>query len=108
MIWRAPPMSALAWPLAAGHMLKVTDIEGGQSGDVFAVAADDVSDGLSNGHIFDYSGTIRLSAGSVLYSRKSANLVNFARPCPRSCPGRNMRLPAQRGSARARTASVTT
>jgi uncharacterized protein YcgI (DUF1989 family) len=31
MIWRVPPMSALAWPLAAGHMLRVTDIEGGQT-----------------------------------------------------------------------------
>jgi uncharacterized protein YcgI (DUF1989 family) len=44
-----PAMSGMAWQLAAGTLLKVVDVEGGQTGDVFAVAADDLEDGLSNG-----------------------------------------------------------
>jgi uncharacterized protein len=41
------------------------------------VAADDVEDGQSNGRTFDMGGTIRLSAGSVLYSRRSRPLLRI-------------------------------
>jgi uncharacterized protein len=71
------PMSGRAWAVEAGSLLKIVDVEGGQSGDVFAVAADDLADGLSNGRTFDYGGTVRLSAGSVLYSRRSRPLLRI-------------------------------
>jgi hypothetical protein len=41
-------------------------MEASQSGDLFAVAADDVEDGQSNGRTSDMGATIRLSAGLVL------------------------------------------
>lgn len=66
-----PPNSGLAWPVSAGRFLKIVDVEGSQSGDLFAVAADDMQDGQSNGRTFDMGGTIRFSTGSVLYSRRS-------------------------------------
>jgi len=71
------PMSGLAWSVAAGSLLRIVDAEGGQSGDVFAVAADDLTDGQSNGRSFDYGGTVRLSTGSVLYSRRSRPLLRI-------------------------------
>jgi uncharacterized protein len=40
-----PPMSGMAWRVAAGSRVRVVDVEGGQSGDVFAVAADDRTTG---------------------------------------------------------------
>jgi len=72
-----PPMSGMAWRVDAGSLLKVVDVDGGQSGDVFAVAADDLEDGLSNGRTFDYGGTIHLSTGSRLYSRRSRPLLTI-------------------------------
>jgi uncharacterized protein YcgI (DUF1989 family) len=77
MVELVPPMSGRAWRLAAGDLVRVVDVAGGQSGDVFAVAADDPADGLSNGRTFDYGGTIRLSTGSVLYSRRSRPLLRI-------------------------------
>jgi hypothetical protein len=72
-----PPRSGKAWRLGAGQLLRITDIEGGQSGDLFAVAADDPQDGQSNGRTFDMGGTIRLTTGSVLYSRRSRPLLRI-------------------------------
>ncbi len=69
--------SGRAWRLSAGSRLKIIDVEGGQSGDLFAVAADDLADGQSNGRTFDYGGTIRLTTGSVLYSRRSRPLLKI-------------------------------
>jgi uncharacterized protein len=71
------PMSGLAWPVSAGSLLRVIDVQGGQTGDVFAVAADDLEDGLSNGRTFDYGDSIRVSTGSVLYSRRSRPLLRI-------------------------------
>lgn len=69
--------SVKAWRLNSGDLLKITDIEGGQTGDVFAVAADDLADGQSNGRSFDYGGTIRLTTGSTIYSRRSRPLLKI-------------------------------
>jgi uncharacterized protein YcgI (DUF1989 family) len=71
------PMSGRAWRVEAGSFVTVVDVAGGQSGDVFAVAADDPGDGLSNGRSFDYNGSIRLSTGAVLYSRRSRPLLRI-------------------------------
>ena len=72
-----PAFSGKAWRVAAGSAVRVVDVDGGQSGDVFAVAADDPQDGLSNGRTFDYGGTIRLTTGSRLYSRRSRPLLTI-------------------------------
>ena len=64
-----------AWRVAAGHIVRITDVEGGQTGDLFLVPTDDVHDGLSNGRTFDYGGTVSLGVGSVLYSRRSRPLA---------------------------------
>jgi uncharacterized protein YcgI (DUF1989 family) len=72
------PCSGKAWRLGAGQLLRIIDLEGGQSGDLFAVAADDVEDGQSNGRTFDMGGTVRLSTGSLLYSRRSRPLLRIA------------------------------
>jgi hypothetical protein len=50
---------------------------GSQSGDLFGVATDDPDDGQSNGRTFDMGGTIRLSTGSLLYSRRSRPLLRI-------------------------------
>jgi len=71
------PCSGKAWRLGAGQRLRIIDLEGSQSGDLFAVAADDVEDGQSNGRTFDMGGTIRLSTGSLLYSRRSRPLLRI-------------------------------
>lgn len=71
------PCSGKAWQLGAGQRLRIIDLEGSQSGDLFAVAADDVEDGQSNGRTFDMGGTIRLSTGSLLYSRRSRPLLRI-------------------------------
>jgi hypothetical protein len=72
-----PPCSGTAAQLAAGQLLRIVDLEGSQSGDLFAVAADDLDDGQSNGRTFDMGGTLRLSSGAVLYSRRSRPLLRI-------------------------------
>jgi uncharacterized protein YcgI (DUF1989 family) len=72
-----PARSGMACQLRRGQLLRIADVEGGQSGDLFAVAADDVEDGQSNGTTFDMGGTIRLTTGSVLYSRRSRPLLRI-------------------------------
>lgn len=71
------PASARAWQVAAGSRLRITDIEGGQTGDVFAVAADDHDDGQSSGYTFDYNSSFRLTTGSTIYSRRSRPLLRI-------------------------------
>lgn len=71
------PRSGMAWRLSAGQVLRITDVEGSQSGDLFAVAADDLEDGQCNGRTFDLGGTIRPSTGSLLYSRRSRPLLRI-------------------------------
>jgi len=66
-----------AWQVPAGCLLRVTDIEGSQTGDVFLVDAADVADGLSNGRSFDYNDSILLSVGSRLYSSRSKVLATI-------------------------------
>lgn len=72
-----PPRSGKGWRLRAGQLLRITDVEGSQSGDLFAVAADDLDDGQSSGRTFDMGGTIRLTTGSALYSRRSRPLLRI-------------------------------
>jgi uncharacterized protein len=72
-----PAMSGRAWRVPHRSLVRVVDVEGSQTGDVFAVPVDDLEDGLSNGRTFDYGESIRLSTGSVLYSRRSRPLLTI-------------------------------
>ena len=71
------PGTVRAWRVPASGVVRVTDVEGGQSGDVFFVDAADVTDGLSNGRSFDYNGTISLTAGARLLSSESRTLATI-------------------------------
>jgi uncharacterized protein len=78
--WEADEVRAgtgSAWRVPAGGLVRVTDVEGGQSGDVFIVDAADVTDGLSNGRSFDYNGTISLTVGATLFSSGSRTLATI-------------------------------
>ena len=66
-----------AWRVPAGGLVRVSDVQGGQSGDVFFVDAVDVTDGLSNGRSFDYNGTVLLTVGARLFSSKSRTLATI-------------------------------
>ncbi|OLF16216.1 urea carboxylase-associated family protein [Actinophytocola xanthii] len=72
-----PAMSGRAWRVPPRSLVEVIDVEGSQTGDVFAVPTDDLEDGLSNGRTFDYGESIRLTTGSVLYSRRSRPLLTI-------------------------------
>lgn len=66
-----PPRSGAAFILKAGQVLKVIDPEGEQVSDLVAFAAEDVREALSNGRTFDYEETLRMGAGSRLWSNRS-------------------------------------
>ena len=72
-----PATTGGAWRVPAGGLVRVTDVEGGQSGDVFVVDAVDVTDGLSNGRSFDYNGTVLLTVGAKLFSMRSQTLATI-------------------------------
>jgi uncharacterized protein len=72
-----PAAKGGAWRVPAGGLLRVSDVEGGQSGDVFFVDATDATDGLSNGRSFDYNGTVFLTVGATLYSSRSRTLATI-------------------------------
>lgn len=75
---RLLPGTGAAWLVDSGDRVRITDVHGGQTGDLFLVAADDLGDGLSNGRTFDYGGTLALTTGSVLHSRRSRPLARIA------------------------------
>jgi uncharacterized protein YcgI (DUF1989 family) len=62
--------------LRRGERLRIIDIEGGQTGDLLAYAADG-SERLSNGRSFDYGGKIYLSTGDVLWSDRSNRMLTI-------------------------------
>ena len=76
-VHEVPAATGGAWRVPAGGLVRVTDVEGGQSGDVFFVDAVDVTDGLSNGRSFDYNGTVLLTVGATLFSSKSRTLATI-------------------------------
>src|SRR5262249_33565353 len=62
--------------LSRGEELRIIDLEGGQSGDLFAYSADG-RERLSNGRTFDYGGKIYLSTGDVLWSDCSTPMLTI-------------------------------
>jgi uncharacterized protein len=71
-----PAAGGVGLRLARGERLRVIDIEGGQSGDVFACSADG-RERLSNGRTFDYQGKVYLTTGDVLWSDRSNPMLTI-------------------------------
>jgi len=74
---RIPPRSGVAFELAAGDILRVTDPEGGQVGDLLAFMAGDMREVVSNGRTFDYEETIHLTTGNRLWSNRSNPMLEI-------------------------------
>lgn len=62
--------------LKRGEQLRVTDPEGGQSGDLVAFSQDG-RQRLSNGRTFDYGGKIYVSTGDILWSDRSNPMLTI-------------------------------
>jgi uncharacterized protein YcgI (DUF1989 family) len=65
-----PPQTGVAFEMKRGETLRVVDLQGEQVSDLMAFAPDRVET-LSSGRTIDYSGTIQLTTGHVLYSNRS-------------------------------------
>lgn len=68
---RLAPQTGAGFVMRAGQLLSVTDPEGGQVSDFFALSADDHGESFSSGRTIDYRNGIYLSAGDTLYSNRS-------------------------------------
>lgn len=62
--------------LKRGEQLRVSDPEGGQTGDLLAFSQDG-RERLSNGRTFDYGGKIYVSTGDVLWSDRSSPMLTI-------------------------------
>ncbi|HEV7326735.1 MAG TPA: urea carboxylase-associated family protein [Bosea sp. (in: a-proteobacteria)] len=71
-----PAAGGVGLRLDRGELLRITDIEGGQTGDLVALSRDG-SERLSNGRTFDYGGKIYVSAGDVLWSDRSNPMLTI-------------------------------
>jgi len=74
---RIEPRSGVAFPLAKGQILRVTDPVGVQVSDMLAFNADDVGEVISNGRTFDYEETIKLTTGNQLWSNRSNPMLEI-------------------------------
>lgn len=75
---RLPPQTGTAFVLRAGESVRVSDPEGEQVADLVAFSRHERrSAWLSSGRTFDYNNTIRLTAGHVLYSNRSAPMLTI-------------------------------
>ena len=72
-----PPRTGTAFRLNEGQVLTVTDIEGVQVADLLAYNVNDVREVISNGRTFDYSETIQLTTGHVLFSNRSNRMLTI-------------------------------
>lgn len=74
---RIAPRSGVAFELASGRSLVVTDPTGEQVADLLAFRRDDVREALSSGRTLDYASRIYLTVGDKLYSNRSNVLLEI-------------------------------
>ena len=74
---RIPPRSGVAFELAKGALLTVTDPTGEQVADLLAFRKDDVREVISSGRTLDYASRIYLTTGDKLYSNRSNVLLEI-------------------------------
>lgn len=65
------PQTGTGFLLERGQVLKVIDPQGEQVADLIAFARPDSGEWLSSGRSLDYSNTIYLTSGHILYSNRS-------------------------------------
>ncbi|MET8350247.1 MULTISPECIES: urea carboxylase-associated family protein [unclassified Micromonospora] len=76
-IQRLAPQTGKAFELPAGAYLRVTDPNGEQVSDLYAVSAYDRAEHLSSGRSLDYAGKLWLTTGDVLYSNRSQPMLRI-------------------------------
>ena len=74
---RIAPRSGVAFELARGRTLVVTDPTGEQVADLLAFRRDDIREVISSGRTLDYASRIYLSTGDKLYSNRSNVLLEI-------------------------------
>lgn len=74
---RIAPRTGVAFPLASGQILTVTDPQGCQVSDLVAFDAADTAEAISNGRTFDYEETLRLTTGNRLWSNRSNIMLDI-------------------------------
>ena len=72
-----PPRGKMAREMAAGTILRVTDIEGGQVGDLVAFARADLSEKFWISNTIRLNGTVYVTRGHVLYSELSRPMLTL-------------------------------
>ena len=72
-----PPRGKMAREMAAGTILRVTDIEGGQVGDLVAFARADLSEKFWISNTIRLNGTVYVTKGHVLYSELSRPMLTL-------------------------------
>jgi uncharacterized protein YcgI (DUF1989 family) len=74
---RLAPQTGAAFLMERGMQLRVTAPEGEQVADLTAFALEGRREWLSSGRTIDYNDTIRLTAGHVLYSNRSREMLTI-------------------------------
>jgi uncharacterized protein len=74
---RLEPQTGTAFRLERGQRLRVIDPEGEQVADLVCFRADDLDEWLSSGRTFDYNETLLLTSGHLLYSNRSAPMLEI-------------------------------
>ncbi len=69
--YEIPPRAGVAFELAAGRSLKITDPCGEQVADLLCFARQDTKEVLSSGRTMDYNNKIFFTAGDAFYSNRS-------------------------------------
>jgi uncharacterized protein YcgI (DUF1989 family) len=72
---RLAPATGVGFFMPAGAFLCVIDPTGGQVSDFYCLNAADHDEALSSGRTIDYLGRLSVSAGDVLYSNRSEQMV---------------------------------
>ena len=71
------PQTGVAFELKRGQTLRVIDLEGEQVADFTAFARDDKLEWLSSGRSIDYTNSIYLTTGNILYSNRSRPMLSI-------------------------------
>lgn len=74
---RIAPQTGIGFTLRAGDTLRVIDPAGEQVSDLIAFSRKRPSEWLSSGRSIDYSNTIYLTTGHVLYSNRSTPMLTI-------------------------------
>jgi len=77
MILDIPPMSAQAFPVKAGQMLRITDVDGRQPGDFVAFSTSDLSVKFSQARTRVENGAVAITQGAALWTNTFPPKVMF-------------------------------